>query len=91
MTEFPSAAWSVCCWNYRRTKNTVECLLAFWMQRQTGGRYSGIIYKVDNEEKIDESAMQLSCDAKSCYEHTSGTTALLLRCSKPISPLTSMA
>jgi hypothetical protein len=66
MTEFPSAAWSVCCWNYRRTKNTVVCLLAFWLQRQAGGRYSGIIGKGDNIEKIGESAMQLSLEAKSC-------------------------
>jgi hypothetical protein len=66
MTEFPSAAWSVCCWNYRRTKNTVVRLLAFWLQRQAGGCYSGIICKVDNIEKIGESAMQLSLEAKSC-------------------------
>jgi len=40
--------------------------LAFWLHRQAGGRYSGIMLKVDNIEKIDESTAQLSFDAKSC-------------------------
>jgi hypothetical protein len=48
--------------------NEKYCCIAigFWLQRQSGGCYSGIICKVDNIEKIGESAMQLSLDAKSC-------------------------